>query len=60
DRAEVASEQIDRLLGLAMQNLQVLKSEPKTRSGKQVLFLIALGISGALVVTAVMAMLRMM
>jgi len=60
ERAEVATAQIDRLLGLAMQNLQVLKSEPRTRSGKQVLFLIALGISGALVVTALMAMLRMM
>ena len=60
ERAEVATAQIDRLLGLAMQNLQVLKSEPRTRSGKQVLFLIALGICGALVVTALMAMLRMM
>jgi hypothetical protein len=60
ERAEMASEQIDRLLGLAMQNLQVLKTEPPKRSGKMVMFLIALGVSLALVVTALWTMLRWM
>lgn len=59
-RADVAAAQIDRLLGLAMQNLQALKTEPNPRSGKTVMFLIALGVSLALVVTALGAWLRFM
>lgn len=58
ERAEVAAAQIDRLLGLAMQNLEVLKTEPTKRSGKTVMFLIALGVSMALVVTALWTFLR--
>lgn len=59
DRREVAEAQIDRLLGLAMQQLQVLKTEPKQRSGKMVLLLIAVGVSGSIIATALMLLSRM-
>ena len=58
DRADVAAAQIDRLLTLAMQGLEVLKTEPPRRSGKTVMFLVALGVSLALVVTALWSFLR--
>ncbi|MFK7991763.1 MAG: hypothetical protein AB8I08_37445 [Sandaracinaceae bacterium] len=59
ERREVAEAQIDRLLGLAMQQLQVLKTEPKRRSGKMVLLLLAVGVSGSMIATALMLLSRM-
>lgn len=60
DRAEVASAQIDRVLGLAMQSLSALKTEPRARSAKTTLLLIATGVSGAMIASALWALLRML
>ncbi len=60
ERAERAKAQIDRVLALAMQNLSALKTEPSTRSAKTKMLLLAAGVSGAMVVTAVLALLRML
>lgn len=60
ERAAMAAAQIDRLLGLAMQNLEVLKTEPPQRTGKTIMFLIALGVSLSLIVTALWTWLRFM
>ena len=60
ERAEVAKAQIDRLLVMAMQNLEALKTEPTQRSGKTVMFLVALGVSLSLIVTALWTWLRFM
>ena len=59
-RAEIAEAQIDRLLSMAMQNLEALKTEPQQRSGKTVMFLVALGVSLSLIVTALWTWLRFM
>lgn len=59
ERAEKAKTQIDRVLALAMQSLSALKTDPSPRSAKTKMFLVALGVSGAMVVTAVLALLRM-
>lgn len=58
ERAEMASRQIDELLSLAMQNLAVLKTKPRRRTRKTLMFLFALGVSLALVVTALGTLLR--
>ncbi len=59
-RAEVASAQIDRVLGLAMQNLAVLKTPHEKRSGRTKMLLVAVGVSGAMIASAVWALLRML
>lgn len=58
ERAEVATAQIDRLLGLAMQNLSALKTERNPRSAKNVMLLVAMGVSGAMIASALWALLR--
>jgi hypothetical protein len=60
ERADVARAQIDKLLAMAMQNLEALKTEPRARNAKSTMTLIALGVSGALVITALWSMLRAM
>ncbi len=60
ERVERASAQIDRVLALAMQNLSALKTEPDPRSAKTKMFLLALGVSGAMVLSAVFAVLRLL
>jgi len=60
-RADMASKQIDRLLGLAMQNLEPLKTPPTRKKHiKTAMFLIALGVSGTLIAHAVWSLLRAM
>jgi len=60
-RAEMAAAQVDRLLGLAMQNLEPLKTPPNRKKNiKTVMFLLALGVSGTLVAHAVWSLLRAM
>ncbi len=60
ERAPVAAQQIDRVLALAMQNLGALKSERPRRNPKTVLFLVALGVSGAMILTALSVLLRVL
>lgn len=60
ERSAVAEAQIERLLGLAMQNLDAIKTEPKTVSGKTAMFLMALGVSGSIIVTALWLLLRVL
>lgn len=60
ERAAMAERQIDRVLGMAMQSLSALKTERPRRSGRTVLFLIAVVVSLTLVVTALWTMLRWM
>lgn len=57
-RRERAQAQIDELLGLAMQNLSKLKTEPPKEGARSVMFLIAFAVSAALIVGALWAMLR--
>lgn len=58
-RAPMAQMQVSRLLGLAMKNLESTKSDPgQKRSQKTTLFLIAFGVSGALILSALWSMLR--
>lgn len=59
-RAEVAAAQIDRILGLAMQSLAALKTTPSVRSAKRMVLLVAMGVSGAIVMSAAWALLRML
>jgi hypothetical protein len=54
----VATAQIDRLLGLAMQSLSALKTERNPRSAKHVMLLVAMGVSGAMIASALWALLR--
>jgi hypothetical protein len=58
ERAEVAKAQIDRVLGLAMQSLSTLKTEPTQRSARTKMLLIAMGVSGAMIAAALWAVLR--
>ena len=58
ERADAAKAQIDRVLGLAMQSLSALKTEPTARSARTKVLLIAMGVSGAMIATAVWAVLR--
>ena len=58
ERAEAAKAQIDRVLGLAMQNLSALKTEPTARSARTKVLLIAMGVSGAMIASALWAVLR--
>jgi hypothetical protein len=58
ERAETAKAQIDRVLGLAMQGLSALKTEPAPRSARTKMLLIAMGVSGAMIATALWAVLR--
>lgn len=58
-RADVADAQIERVLGLAMLRLDALKTERAPRSPKTRMFLLALGMSGAMIASAIWALLRM-
>ncbi len=58
-RAEAAKAQIDRIVGLAVQSLAALKTEPRTRSTKTKLLFVAMGMSGAIIATAIWALLRL-
>ena len=60
ERAEVAKAQIDQLLAMAMQNLQALKTERRPRNNKTAMTLVAVGVSGALVISALWSILRAM
>ncbi|MCA9608136.1 MAG: hypothetical protein KC619_21150 [Myxococcales bacterium] len=60
-RAEMAKKQVDRLLVLAMQNLDVIKTPPtRRRSIKTILLLVALGVSGALIAHSLWSLMRTM
>ena len=60
-RAAMASAQVERLLALAMQNLDGLKSPPPDKTTtKTVLLLVALGVSGAMIAHAVWTLVRSM
>lgn len=59
-RAEVAGAQIDRVLALAMENLSAIKSEPQPRGARTKLLLLAMGVSGAMIASALWALLRML
>ena len=60
-RSEMAAKQVDRLLGLAMQNLDAIKTPPEQkRSFKTLFFFVAFGVSAALVVSAIWTMMRTM
>lgn len=59
-RSARASAQIDRLLGLAMKGLEATKTEVSPRRGKTTLLLMAIGVSGAIIVTALALLLRVM
>ncbi len=58
ERAEIAKAQIDRVLGLAMQSLATLKTEPTARSARTKVLLVAMGVSGAMIAAALWAALR--
>jgi hypothetical protein len=60
ERAPTASAQIDRVLGLAMQSLSALKTDPSPRSAKTKMLLVAVGVSGAMIASAVLALLRLL
>ncbi len=57
-RAALAAAQIDRVLGLAMQSLAAIKTEPNPRSARTKLLLVAVGVSGAMIASALLALLR--
>lgn len=59
-RADRAKRQIDRILALAMQSLGALKTESSPRSAKTKMFFVALGVSGAMIASAILALLRML
>ncbi|MCB9597954.1 MAG: hypothetical protein H6719_34880 [Sandaracinaceae bacterium] len=60
-RREMAKRQVDRLIGLAMQNLDAIKTPPTKKGNlKTIIFLVALGVSGALVAHSLWSMLRAM
>lgn len=60
ERSARAFAQIDRLLALAMKGLEATKTEVTPRRGKTTMLLIAIGVSGAIIVTAVALLLRVM
>ena len=53
-------EQIDRLLVLALERLDATKTVHTPRKGKTTMFLIALGVSGAMILTALSLLFRVM
>lgn len=59
-REAAARAQIDALLGLAMQRLAPLRAEPPGPSGKTVLLLLALGVGGAIIATALLLLARLL
>ncbi|MBX3275825.1 MAG: hypothetical protein KF729_36545 [Sandaracinaceae bacterium] len=60
-RAAMASAQVEKLIALAMQNLDGLKSPPPNKSTtKTVLLLVAFGVSGAMILHAVWTLARSM
>lgn len=59
-RAEMADRQIERVLGLAMQNLAPLRTPPPRRGPRSPMFLFALSVSGALIASALYSLLRAM
>lgn len=60
-RSEMAKKQVDRLLVLAMQNLDAIKTPPtRKRSIRTILLLVALGVSGALIAHSLWSVLRAM
>lgn len=58
-RGERASKQIDRILGLAMQSLSALKTEPQVKNVKLRMFLVATGMTLAFAAAAAWAVLRL-
>lgn len=58
-RAARADAQIERVLAVAMLRLEALKTERAPRSAKTKVFLLALGMSGAMIASAIWALLRM-
>ncbi len=60
-RSAMAKRQVDRLLALAMQNLDAIKTPPEQkRSVKTILFFVAFGVSATLVISALWSMMRSM
>lgn len=57
-RAERAQAQIDQVLGLAMQNLADLKTEPPPKRTKSIMFLVAFAVSASIIIGSLWAMLR--
>jgi hypothetical protein len=58
-RADEAKRQIDKLLGMAMQNITALKTESPKSANRTILFGVAIVIAGALGLSAIWVLLRL-